>query len=285
MRRRVRRYGIRQRRPETGDAGELGWRNQEVVSLAPVQTASGPVWYSARESYFTRLVGGPKLSSFTVRLAAAASPDQLAQAEEAVMGSDLTLPFWKPDFNLDSLSVELRGCIFRDPGIFFQGGTLYLAAECSLFTASGERTEDEFVGVFATEPNGSPKSWKWRYVGKLATHADALDLGGEMLEQTELDVGADGSLLAIFSPSKPSSPLATHFGCRVIEVASLDPPRLARDAAGHLRVRAAITASDVGSYGPAACTYDARSATGVVITRRQLVPGLTVSLNRTGIRP
>lgn len=95
-----------------------------------------------------------------------------------------------------------------------------------------------------------------------------------MLEQAELDVARDGSLIAIFSPSKPSSPLATHFGCKVVEVASIDPPALVRDAAGQPVVLASVTASDVGPLGPAACTYDPAFSTDVVLARRVLDPGL-----------
>jgi hypothetical protein len=266
---------------EVSDTGELGWRNQEVVSLA--SNAAGTQWYSARESYLTRVDGGPKLSSFTLRIATAASPDKLAQSEEEILGGALTAAFWQPDQNLSSLSSQLTGCVWRDPGILVHDTTLYLAVECSLFTQTGERTADEFVGVFATQPQGSPKTWKWRFIGKLTSPADATALGGEMLEQTELDVARDGLLIAIFSPSKPSSPLATHYGCKVVEVASIDPPALVRDAAGQPNVLASVTASDVGPYGPAACTYDPASSTGVVLARRVLDPGLTFTLNSTGL--
>jgi len=266
--------------PDTSDTGERGWRNQEVVSLTSNQ--SGTQWFSARESYFTR-PDGPKLTSFTLRIATASSPDRLAQSEEEILGGALTAAFWKPDQNLSSLSNELTGCVWRDPGVLMSGTTLYLAVECSLFTNTGERTQDEFVGIFATQPQNSPKTWKWHFVGKLTSPADATALGGEMLDQTELDIARDGSLIAIFSPSKPSSPLATHFGCRVVEVASIDPPKLVRDAGGHPVVLASVTASDVGAFGPAACTYDPASSTGVVLARRVMDPGLTVTLNRTGL--
>ena len=104
--------------------------------------------------------------------------------------------------------------------------------------------------------------------------------------QTDLATGHDGMLLALFSPSAPGEKLATHFGCRAVEVASLEPPQLARDAAGRLRVRASVTASDLAPEGPGACGYDAASATGLVIVRRELDPGrLIVSLRSTGLRP
>jgi hypothetical protein len=272
-------------RSETGDAGELGWRNQEVVSLAATQTAAGTVWYSARDSYFTRPGDGPKFTSWTIRVATASSPTGLAAAPEGVLGFDLTAPYWQADFNLDSLSKDLAGCIFRDPGVFYSSGRLYLAAECSLFTPAGERVEDEFIGVFSTVPSGPAPAWRWTYVGKLATAADARALGGAMLNQTELTTARDGSLVAIFSPSKPSTPLETHLGCVVVQVESLDPPRLARDAAGAPKVLARATASDQEPYGPAACTYDPASATGLVLVRRLVRPQLIVSLNATGLKP
>jgi hypothetical protein len=81
--------------------------------------------------------------------------------------------------------------------------------------------------------------------------------------------------------------LAQHFGCRALEVASLDPPRLAREPSGAPRVRASVTATDLRAPDgtPASCGYDAASATGIVIARRDDRNGLGSVLHRTGLRP
>jgi hypothetical protein len=184
----------------------------------------------------------------------------------------------------------LKGCTFFDAGLLYYSNQLYLAVQCSRYTASGEDTANEFVALFSTQPDGSPKSWTWTYRGKLATHADAVALGGQNLLQTDLALGQDGTLMATFSPSAPASAgrtLAQHFGCRVVEIASLSPPTLARDSSGALRVRATVTASDLVAPdgSPASCGYDASSSTGIVIARRDDRGGLRSALYRTALRP
>jgi hypothetical protein len=265
---------------ETGAAGLL---NSETVTLAPDPTAPTGEWYSARFQYFTS--GTPKVTSFTLRVAAAPSPELLASAEESVLGCAATHPYWQPDVDLTSLSRELQGCIWNDPALLMRERTLYLATQCMIFRAGEERPEDEFIALFGTTPAGRARTWTWRYIGKLAGREEAKELGGEMLQQTDLAVARDGALLAIASPARPSTPLATHFGCRAFEIASLDPPRLARDFAGRLRVRAAVTVTDQPPYGPGSCGYDAQSATGIVIARRQVQPELIVTLNASRLRP
>lgn len=272
-----------------------GRMNSETVSLAPRQSVSGTTtWYSARMVYFSSDDDGPAVSSFTVHVAAAAAPDQLGIAEEAVLGGDLTRTFWAPDVNLASLTEavpgdELNGCTFFDAGLLFHGDRLYLAVQCALYAPSGEDVTREFVALFSTQPNGSPRLWNWTYHGKLADRSDAIALGGENLQQTDLAAAQDGTLLAIFSPSDPTgnATLSQHFGCRVVEIASLNPARLARDGNGALRVRASITASDLTSPNgsPASCGYEASSATGVLIARRDDRNGLHSALHRTGLRP
>lgn len=273
--------------PQRDGRGNTGHLNQETVSLAPRGTPEGTVWYSARHQYFTAGGSAPQVGSFVIRVATASSPDRLAQVDEAVLGGALTLPNWKPDNNLAALSPDLAGCTFFDPGLLFRDGALYLATQCALYTPQGEATEREFIAVFATVPAGDVRGWQWRYLGKLTTRADAVALGGENLLQTDPSLGRDGALLAIVSPSRPSGGvLAAHLGCRVLEVASLDPPQLARDPAGKPLVRASVTASDLMPQGPAACGYEPASSTGIVIVRRQQGRGmLVVSLHSTGLRP
>ena len=258
-----------------------------MVSLAPQALPDRVLWHSVRLSYFTAAGSSPKVNSFTLRIASASSPLQLAAADEAILGGGRTTSGWNVDTDLSGLSAEVTGCTWNDPALLMRDGSLYLATQCVLYTTAGEEdVEREFVALFATQPNGGVKTWTWRYVGKLSRRADALELGGEVLMQTDLATGHDGMLLALFSPSAPGEKLATHFGCRAVEVASLEPPQLARDAAGRLRVRASVTASDLAPEGPGACGYDAASATGLVIVRRELDPGrLIVSLRSTGLRP
>jgi hypothetical protein len=51
-------------------------------------------------------------------------------------------------------------------------------------------------------------------------------------------------------------------------------------------VRAVTTASDQDRIGPAACSYEPDSATGVIIGRREKSPGfMSIFMHSTGIHP
>jgi hypothetical protein len=73
--------------------------------------------------------------------------------------------------------------------------------------------------------------------------------------------------------------------------------RLARDAAGRLKVAARVTASDAGPSGTAACTYDPASETGIILDTRIKIGAelgharsgtsarMSVELHATGLHP
>ena len=264
---------------------ETGYSNNETVSLAPRQTLTGVVWYSVRLRYFTR-VGGYKFNTFQLRVASATSPQELATSTEGILGGSLTPKEWDVDTDLSKLSPEVADCTWSDPGLLFEDASLYLAVQCFIVTPRGEQVAREFVALFSTRPDGPAPDWKWSYSGKLATRADAVAMGGESFTQTDLAYAQDGTLLLIVSPSKPGQPLEAHTGCVALEIASLTPPTLARDAAGRPKLRASVTASDLGPQGPGACGYDPASSTGIVIMRRQLGLGQLIGeLYATGLRP
>lgn len=257
----------RTRDPRSGGAGLA---NSEAVALE----RGGGQWFSARDRYVIGSNGRLRASTYELRVATAASPRALADAREHAP-------------RLSALSPQLSGCTFRDSALEFADGQLFLAAQCSHFTQGGEDFARGFVAVFATRPSGPVAGWRWRYVGQLADHGDAVELGGESLLQTELTRDRAGRLLAVFSPSAdaPTSVLHTHFGCRVVEIVSLVPPRLRRSG-GALSVVADVRASDQLPTGPGACTYEPASSTGVMIVRRSLAGGSpVVSLHPSRLRP
>lgn len=270
----------------TDEQGAAGFLNSETASFAPGDPASTlPAWFFARISYFVPDGGLPKLSSWTIRVGSASSPQGVTEAEESILGGAGTNAHWRPDVNLGALAPELRNCVFSDPGLLYANGTLCLAAQCMVYGPSGERPEEELVALFATTPSGRPTAWQWRYLGALASRADAVALGGSMLQQTELAISRDGKPLAILTASEPGEIFAIHEGCRVIEIESLDQARLARFPDGRLRERTSILVTDQPPHGPGACTYDPASSTGVVIVRRQVQPELVVDLRASGIHP
>lgn len=78
--------------------------------------------------------------------------------------------------------------------------------------------------------------------GKLAGHEEALELGGQGLTQADITRAQDGTLLAILTPDDwdKKAKEFIHYGCRVVEIESVDPSILKRDDSVNLAVRAAI---------------------------------------------
>ncbi len=268
--------------PNTGKPASY---NSEAPSLEARGKGPNAVWYTARERYVSG-ARGPDLDTFEIRIARASSPQRLPGAAEASLGGDVDLPGYV-DVDLSSLSKELGGCTFNDPGLHYERPHLYLAAECLRFSKDGSRDfARDFIALFRARPQGPVGTWSWRYAGKLAGHAAAEKLGGDGLEQADLRTTPNGGMVLIASPSGPGGRiLDSHFGCRAVRVASLDPPQLARRPSGSLKVLASVTASDLAPNGPGSCGYDPGSATGIVIARRVIGPGLTGTLNASDARP
>ena len=274
-------------------SGEPGFNSHEVANLLPVRVRNEDTWYGVRLDYFLPNNGGFKarrLSSFRLVIVQAHTLQGLGEAESAVLGAARTDPNWNVDVNLASLAPELSKCeMWNEPALHFQDGELFLAVRCLAFTIAGvPQIRNSDLVVFAAHPTERIQEWQWRYVGRLAGRTEAQDLGGEGLTQIDFAQGLDGKLLAILTPDDWDAALNdfVNYGCRVVEVASLDPPGLARDPTGELKLRAVITASDQEPLGPGACAYEPASATGVVITfRTKETTSFEAWLQETGISP
>ena len=279
--------------PATNQGGnnEPGLMAHEVPNLLPVKTSSGTVWYGVREDYFLP-TGGYKsrpATSFQLRIFKAASPEALTDAPSAVLGSMVTAPGWKASINLASLSPSLSRCeIWNEAALYYENNSLYLSTRCLAFNGKTPDPSTSDLVVFSTSAQGNPTDWQWKYVGVLAGDAVAKELAASGVTQIELAKSSSGQLLAIMTPDDYSTQYHDfiHHGCVAVEMSSINPPILARDANGKLKVLATITASDEGPVGSAACTYDPNSSTGIIITHRtKNSTEFTTSLNQTFIKP
>lgn len=271
---------------------EDGTIDHEVANLLPVQTESGVTWYGVRLDYFLPEKGAFKarpFDSFHLQIAQADSPLALADAETAILSTDQTAPEWNADLNLASLDPSLSRCaMWNEPALHFQNGELFLVVRCLVFESGVAAVENSDLILFAAEPAADVHDMKWRYVGVLAGGEEARQLGGNGLTQVDLALGMDGQLLAILTPDSWSNAERdfVHYGCRVVEVESLDPPALKKDEQGNLIVRAEVTTSDLPALGPGACAYDPALTVGLIITRRlKLNSSMEAWLHATGITP
>ncbi len=248
-------------------SGEQGLLASETASTAWIGDPSGRItWYGAHLRYFLRPVQGyhPRFAtSYTIRVGAASTPEELTAAPEAVLGVSSTSPVYDPDIRLDALvGVPLADCaITNNPTLFAHDGTLYLAFECLAFSGTMLRPERSSIQLIATEPWGPPPIWTWRHAGVIADGVTFAELGVELLQQPDLAVGPGGELLLTVTPARenPDTVEHTHLGMRVLELDRLDPPLLARDCQGGPAVHAVMDAIGLGG-----CTYSVLSSTGVV---------------------
>lgn len=283
----------------TSPDGREGHMGHEVANLLPVGSSEGVVWYGARLQYFLPDDGGFKkrpVESFRILVGRAREPMALTDAPAARLGSMRTDGRWGVDVNLASLAPQTRHCmLWNEPALYHDGDELYLALSCMAFRGKTPDMRRNDLVVFATRAAGEPRHWQWRFAGTLAGAAEANDLGGERLTQVDLAMARDGTLLAVVTPDTWDRGAGdfVHHGCKVVEVAAKGGTlSFARDSQGRLQVRANIVASDAGSAGTAACSYDPASGTGVIMTKREKRGGsvgharsLTASLHRTGVHP
>lgn len=249
-----------------GEDGD-GLIDSEVGSLAWIEDPAGTItWYGAHIRYFLPPVAGyhPEFStSYTIRVTAAPSPEELAGSPEAVLGVSSTAPVYQPDLALDQLvGRPFQDCAMaNNPTLFAQEQTLYLAFECLSFLGPAFRPNRSTVQLIATEPDGDPSTWNWRHAGILADGATFAELGADYLQQPDLALGSRNEILLTLTPARenPDGLENIHEGLRVLELDSLEPPTLVRDCRAELLVHAAMDTEGVGG-----CGYSAESATGLM---------------------
>jgi hypothetical protein len=273
---------------------EDGYIDHEVPNLLPRVTAGGTIWYGVRLNYFVSNTGGyqtRKGSSFRLDIMQADSPPELASADAAVLGCAYTHPNWGVDTYLAALHPDVYKCdLWNEPALYWHADELYLVVHCLGYdeaTLLPTVAENDLV-VFATPAVGHVTNWAWRYVGRLAGHEEALELGGVGLTQVDIVQDWAGQWLAVVTPEdwSISEDDFIHYGCRVVEIENMAAPFFSRDPYGNLKVRAIITASDQVRIGPAACSYNAYSETGILIGRRYKSPVfMSIFIHTTGVHP
>ena len=248
-------------------SGENGINSSETASLVSMKHDGHVTWYGAHLRYFLRPQTGyhPKYAtSWRVQIGAASTPGGLASAAETVLGVSTTASVYNPAVQLDRLAgLPIQHCaMLNNPALFARHETLYLVVECLAFVRTTLDFKHSSIQVFATRPEGPPAQWTWRHVGRLAGHELAEELDADTIQQPELARGADGRMLALFTPAHrdPAIKVGTvGDGCVALAMDSMEPPALARDDRGRVIVRAAVHGTHVAS-----CTYDRASATGIV---------------------
>jgi hypothetical protein len=158
------------------------------------------------------------------------------------------------------------------------GGETYLATNCVVFAGGVRQPQQERLVLLRENGTG------YDYVGELLDYGDAVDNGGERIEQADLAVAQNGAVLLVATPIREMVP--QHLGCVTFEVMDLDTASVRRDGNGDA-VRLASVSGDDPGIGPGACTYDAESSTGIVLVLHDQDPETEVafSMRATGVHP
>ncbi|MCB9790608.1 hypothetical protein H6764_01150, partial [Candidatus Nomurabacteria bacterium] len=275
--------------------GDSGYIDHEVANILPVEENNQFKWYGVRLDYFipeSEGFGQRPIGSFLLKVTRADSVVGLKTSETATLAGRKGSSEWGIDQYLSDLNAASSKCEFwNEPALYYENNKLYLVARCIQFARNRKDpdTSKSDLLVFSTAPTGAPSEWNWSYEGKLAGTAEATELGsGDGLTQVDIAKGQDGQLLAIVTPDiyDPELNDYVHYGCRAVEINSLDTPGFRRDGDGKIIVRAVVTASDLVERGPAACSYDPASSTGIIMTRRDKTDiTLIASLHSTGLKP
>ena len=307
---------------QTGNAtveydGNAYYSSTETIDLLPIAQGVNTLWVQAHQQYLVTpqadIYGNLYSTNITSLTAVLVNPAtttpaslaaQLGAAPEARLGTSSSDSGRNITQNLAALSTATAKCAaFGQQALTYAAGTLYLSLECTETPGGGNIDAHEGSHfLYATVPQGEDASqWGWSYVGEFATPAQAAQLGQvegaayDFFTEMQFVQTANGLAVVItpaaFAPAGSSQPVI-QYGCRVIPMTSLTHPSLATDAStGAPAVITKVTETDLytgGNEGPAACTYERASSTGILIGRkleRDPTLGFDVTQVSTGVRP
>ena len=264
------------------DTGVMGWSVHEVSTLVKEPSGSWQILWLKYFNPFGTVTGVDERQEFLYWRTTAATPDLLGD-NSAVWGKfAATSVSWGAPFDFNTIP-ELADCILQtEPALFAFSGESYLATSCLVIDGTGRRTDLERIELLRQTANG------YVYVGTILDGQDAADLGVDTIEQADISVARDGSILLVTTPIILGAD-PDHQGCMVFSFADFASATITRDTNGVATPRAIITA-DGNSLGPGLCTYDANSDTGVLliittVTGSGSTTDIEFSLHATGVHP
>jgi len=262
------------------DTGVMGWSVHEVSTL--VQEPSG-LWQLLWFKYFNpfgTVTGVDERQEYLYWRTTANDPAQLGDSSAVWATSLAASPSWGAPVDMNAIP-ELADCLTQtEPGLFAFNGDTYLATSCLVADVNGRRPDLERLALLRQTATG------YVYIGNILTPQDAVDLGVDVIQQADITLARDGSIILIVTPiilnADPS-----HQGCVVYEFSDFATATLERDSNGVAIPRAVITA-DGNGLGPGLCSYDPNSDTGVLLVITTVTQGGTdieFSLHATGVHP
>jgi len=264
------------------DTGEMGWSTHEVSTLVKEPAGTWQVLWLKYFNPFGTVVGIDERQEFLYWRTTAATPDSLGDNSVVWGKFAATSASWGAPIDFNAIP-ELADCILQtEPALFAFSGETYLATSCLVVDATGRRTDLERIELLRQTAAG------YDYVGTILDGQDAADLGVDTIEQADISIARDGSILLIVTSIILGADPA-HQGCTVFSFEDFATASIARDTNGVAIPRAVIIA-DGNSLGPGLCTYDANSDTGVLLVITTVngsgaATDVEFSLRATGVHP
>ena len=262
------------------DTGVMGWSVHEVSTLVKEPSGGWQIlWYKYFNPFGT-VTGVDERQEYLYWRSIAAMPEQLGDVSAVWARALATSPSWGAPIDFNDIP-ELVDCVtLTEPGLFAFNNETYLASSCLIADATGRRADLERLVLLRQTANG------YSFIGDIMNAQDAADLGVDVIQQADISVARDGSIIMIVTPiildADPS-----HQGCIVFEFADFATGLLVRDGSGVAVPRTVIT-SDGNGLGPGLCTYNVDSETGVLLVITTVMNNGTdieFSLRATGVHP
>jgi len=261
------------------DSAEQGLTIHEVSTL--VKQADNE-WQVLWLKYFTPLGTTPGVedrTDFLLWRSTSNTAENLADNSEVWARTFVASDAWNAPINLNNIS-ELSDCaVLTEPALFNHNNQIYLAASCLIVDLFGRHTDRERLVLLRQISSG------YEFVGNIFDALDAASLGADVLEQADISVAKDGSVIIIVTPivlgGDPS-----HQGCVVFEFDDFSNAQVKRNANGKSLARNIITADSSREGG--LCSYDAASETGIIMVLTNVTQNGTdveFSMRATGVHP
>jgi hypothetical protein len=262
------------------DSGVMGWSTHEVPTIVMEPTGTWQLLWFKYFNPFGTVTGVDERQEFLYWRTTANTPEQLGDNSEVWATALATSPSWGAPIDFNDMP-DLADCVAQtEPGLFVFNNETYLATSCLIADASGRRPDLERLVLLKESVNG------YSFVGNLLDAQDSADLGVDVIQQADISVARDGSIILIVTPIRLNAD-PSHQGCMVFDFADFASAELRRDGNGIAIPRTVITA-DGNGLGPGLCTYDANSDTGVLLvitTVTQNGTDIEFSLRATGVHP
>jgi hypothetical protein len=262
------------------DTGVMGWSTHEVPTLVIEPAGTWQLLWFKYFNPFGTVIGVDERQEFLYWRTTANTPEQLGDNSEVWATALATSPSWGAPIAFNDMP-DLADCVAQtEPGLFAFNNETYLATSCLIADASGRRPDLERLVLLKESVNG------YSFVGNLLDARDSADLGVDVIQQADISVARDGSIILIVTPILLNAD-PSHQGCMVFDFADFANAELRRDGNGMAVPRTVITA-DGNGLGPGLCTYDANSDTGILLvitTVTQNGTDIEFSLRATGVHP